>query len=306
MDAITLLRDDHKTVEQLFKRFEKAGDRAYVEKRQIVDRIIEELSIHASIEEQVFYPVTRATVPSTEDIALESLEEHHIVKWLLSELTDLDPAAERFDAKVTVLMENVRHHVEEEQDDYFPKVREALSRSALADLGDAMVEAKKSAPTHPHPRAPDTPPGNSVAGTIAGVIDRVGDNISGIAQGGVTAAQDVIARVMNSNKPKVSPTGSTVARSTAKNVRRSADAAVDGVEETARSVKTGATKTIRAASSGAKGTMTSAKKSSRSTATTAKRAATTTGRTARKSARTTSSTAKRAATKTTAAAKGAR
>ena len=59
MDAITLLKDDHKTVEQLFKRFEKAGDQAYVEKREIVDRIIEELSMHAAIEEQLFYPVTR-------------------------------------------------------------------------------------------------------------------------------------------------------------------------------------------------------------------------------------------------------
>src|SRR4029453_18596433 len=160
MDAITLLRADHQTVEQLFKRFEKAGDRAYVEKREIVDRIIEELSAHAAIEEQVFYPVARETVPGTEDIALESLEEHHIVKWLLSELVDLDPEAERFDAKVTVLIENVRHHVEEEQDDFFPKVRDALSRSALADLGEALAEAKKSAPTHPHPRAPDAPPGN--------------------------------------------------------------------------------------------------------------------------------------------------
>src|SRR6188474_3412853 len=116
MDAITLLRADHKTVEQLFKRFETAGDRAYTEKRQIVDRIIEELSIHAAIEEQVFYPVARETVPTTEDIALESLEEHHIVKWVLSELVDLDPREERFDAKVTVLMENVRHHVDEEED----------------------------------------------------------------------------------------------------------------------------------------------------------------------------------------------
>ena len=70
MDAITLLRNDHKTVEQLFKRFEQAGDRAHVEKRQIVDRIIEELSVHAAIEEQVFYPVARATVPDTEDVAL--------------------------------------------------------------------------------------------------------------------------------------------------------------------------------------------------------------------------------------------
>ena len=305
MDAITLLRDDHKTVEQLFKRYEKAGDRAYVEKRQIVDRIIEELSIHAAIEEQLFYPVARATVAGTEDIALESLEEHHIVKWLLSELVDLDPQAERFDAKVTVLMENVRHHVEEEQTDFFPKVRDGLSRAALADLCEALAEAKKTAPTHPHPRASDTPPGNSVAGTIVGVMDRVGDNLSGLAQGGVSAAQDVIARIMKSSKPKVSPTGSTVARKTATNVRRSTAAAVDGVEKTARTVKTGTAKTLRAASSGAKGTVTTAKKSARSTATTAKRAATTTGRTARKSARATTSTAKRAASKTKAAA-GAR
>src|SRR3954465_9666370 len=111
MDAITLLRNDHKTVEQLFKRFEKAGDGAVGEKRKVVDRIIEELSIHASIEEQLFYPVTRATVAGVEDIALESLEEHHIVKWTLSELSDMAPGDERFDAKVTVLIENVRHHV---------------------------------------------------------------------------------------------------------------------------------------------------------------------------------------------------
>src|SRR6478736_141103 len=138
MDAITLLRNDHKTVEQLFKRFEKAGDRAYVEKRQIVDRIIEELSVHAAIEEQLFYPVARATVAGTEDIALESLEEHHIVKWLLSELVDLDPQAERFDAKVTVLIENVRHHVEEEATEFFPLARAALGRNDLNDLGDSL------------------------------------------------------------------------------------------------------------------------------------------------------------------------
>jgi hemerythrin superfamily protein len=306
MDAITLLRDDHQAVEQLFKRFEKAGDRAYSEKRRIVDNIIELLSIHAAIEEQVFYPVARATVPDTEDITLESLEEHHIVKWLLSELVDLDPQHERFDAKVTVLMENVRHHVQEEQDEFFPKVRDALTRSALADLGQALADAKKSAPTRPHPRSPDTPPGNSVIGTIAGVIDRVGDNLSGIAQGGVTAAQDLIARITNGNKPKVSPTGSSVARNRAGNVRRAASAATDGAGQTARSGKSAATKTARSASTGAKSTLTTAQKSIRSTATTAKRAATTTGRTAGTASRSTARTPKRAATKTKASARGSR
>jgi hemerythrin superfamily protein len=295
MDAISLLRADHKTVEQLFKRFEKAGDRAYVEKRQIVDRIIEELSIHAAIEEQVFYPVVRQTVPRTEDVTLESLEEHRIVKWVLSELVDLEPQHERFDAKVTVLMENVRHHVEEEEQELFPKVRESLSRTALVDLGEAMVEAKKSAPTRPHPRLPDDAPSNAVAGAVAGVVDRVSDNVSGIAQGGVTALQDLIARITGSSKPKVSPTGSTTARKRAGDVRRTASAATDGVEQAVRGGTSAVKKTAKSAASGAKGTATTAKKSASATKTTAKRAATTTGRTAKSETKKAVARTKRAA-----------
>ena len=121
MDAITLLKNDHRSVQRLFKRFETAGPGALVEKREIVDRIIEELSVHAAIEEQVFYPVARATVPGTEDLALESLEEHHIVKWTLAELETMSADDERFDAKVTVLIESVRHHVEEEEHRVLPE-----------------------------------------------------------------------------------------------------------------------------------------------------------------------------------------
>ena len=131
MDAITLLKNDHKTVEQLFKRFEKAGDRARSEKRRLVERMIEELSMHAAIEEQVFYPVVRATVAGTGDEVLESLEEHHVVKWLLSELEGMDPSNERFGAKVTVLIESVRHHVHDEEHDLFPVVRRELGLSLI-------------------------------------------------------------------------------------------------------------------------------------------------------------------------------
>lgn len=222
MDAITLLKSDHQTVERLFKRFEKAGDRAYAEKRKIVDAIIEELSVHAAIEEQLFYPATRATVPETEDIALESLEEHHIVKWVLSELESMSPEDERYVAKVTVLMENVRHHVREEEDDYFPKVRDQLGRNALNELGDAMAAAKHGAPTHPHPRSPDTPPLNLLVGGPAAVVDRVADTASGLAQGGVTAIGDLIAALSSARKPRVAPTGSKTARKTAANVRTAA------------------------------------------------------------------------------------
>jgi hemerythrin superfamily protein len=266
MDAITMLRNDHKTVERLFKRFEKAGDRANVEKRQIVDRIIEELSVHAAIEEQVFYPVARATVPGTEDMALESLEEHHVVKWVLSELADMDPTDERFDAKTTVLIESVRHHVKEEEGEFFPRVRSELGRRALADLGDALVAAKKSAPTSPHPRLADAPPGNVVVGTIAGVVDRVGDNISGLAQGGVNAVQDLIARILGNDKPKVSPTGSTTARKRATGVRKTVSAATDGVDETARAVRSGARSTARTARAAAKKSASTAKRGASRTA----------------------------------------
>jgi hemerythrin superfamily protein len=234
LDAITMLKDDHKTVEALFKRFEKAGDGAHVEKRAIVDRIVEALSVHASIEEQLFYPVARATVPGTEDIALESIEEHHIVKWVLSELDSMTPEDERFDAKVTVLIENVRHHVKEEEQQFFPMVRGELGRKALGELGAAMAAAKKTAPTRPHPRSPDSPPANLVTGPAAGVTDRIGDTVSGLAQGYVTAVGDLVALMLGRKKPRVAPTGSKVARTTATRVRSAASNATGGAAVSTR------------------------------------------------------------------------
>ena len=173
-DAIVLLKNDHKTVEKLFKQFEKLGDGALKTKRQVVDQIVKELSTHAAIEEQLFYPAVRAAIPAAEDDVLEGLEEHHIVKWTLSELEGMPATAERFDAKVTVLMESVRHHVEEEEGDMFPKIRAAMGRKELRDLGDAMEKAKVISPKRPHPKAPDTPEkGNLIAGPAAAGLDAV-------------------------------------------------------------------------------------------------------------------------------------
>ena len=317
MDAITLLKDDHKTVEALFTRFEKAGDRAYAEKRRIVDRIIEELSAHAAVEEQLFYPVARATVPGTEAVTLESLEEHHIVKWVLSELDSMAPEDERFDAKVAVLIENVRHHVEEEEQELFPKVREELGRNALSDLGEAMQKAKAIAPTHPHPRSPDTPPGNLLIGPAAGVVDRIGDTASGLAQGGVSAVSDLIATILRREKPRTRPTGSKAARDAAAKVRNgaadTADAIIEAAQDakatgrrTARAARRGAARTGRAATSGAKGTATTARKSGATAASAAKRTATTAKRSAgstTRSAKGTATSARKAAARTTTTAK---
>jgi hypothetical protein len=87
----------------------------------------------------------------------------------------MDASDERFDAKVTVLIESVRHHVKEEETELFPAVRAALGRKRLGEIGDLLEAAKKVAPAHPHPRSPDTPPGNVIAGAAAAVIDKARD-----------------------------------------------------------------------------------------------------------------------------------
>jgi hemerythrin superfamily protein len=153
MDAIALLKEDHRRVKELFDRFDKAGDRANKTKGKLVDSMIEELSVHAAIEEQVFYPAVREAVPDLDDDILEAIEEHHIVKWTLSELRDLDPTAENYDAKVTVLIESVTHHVKEEEGELFPEVRKSMSRKDLVELGAQLDERKRIVPKEPRPRS---------------------------------------------------------------------------------------------------------------------------------------------------------
>jgi hemerythrin superfamily protein len=150
MDAIVLLKADHKTVEGLFKEFERMKETgSATRRRRLIDKIITELTTHAYIEETIFYPAAREVVPETHDHVLESIEEHHVVAWLLSELQHLDVDDESFTAKVTVLIENVRHHVEEEEHDWFPRVRRAMGRNRLNELSEAMLAAKADAPADP-------------------------------------------------------------------------------------------------------------------------------------------------------------
>ena len=148
-DAIVLLKEDHKEVRKLFNDFESAGENAFKTKGKLVDRIIELLTVHTYIENEVMYPRVRALLPDLEDDILESYEEHHVADVLVMELYAMKPENERFDAKTTVLIENVRHHIEEEEDEWFPKVREGLGRNALQEIGQAMQDSRKKAPRKP-------------------------------------------------------------------------------------------------------------------------------------------------------------
>jgi hemerythrin superfamily protein len=148
-DAIVVLKADHKEVKALFRQFEAAGENAPKRKGQLVMKMIELLTAHTYIENEIMYPEVRSLLPELEDDILESYEEHHVADVLIGELYALDPDAERFDAKTTVLIENVTHHIDEEEQDWFPKVREGLGRKQLAEIGARMIEAKKTAPRSP-------------------------------------------------------------------------------------------------------------------------------------------------------------
>ena len=148
-DAIVMLKDDHQEILATFKKFDEAGENAHKTKGALVDKMIELLTVHTYIENEIMYPRVRELVPELEDDVLESYEEHHVADVLVVELAAMKPENERFTAKTTVLIENVRHHIEEEEDEWFPKVREALGRTVLQEIGEAMAESKKTAPRRP-------------------------------------------------------------------------------------------------------------------------------------------------------------
>ncbi len=148
-DAIVLLKADHKEIRRLFREFQAAGVNAVKTKARLVDRIIGLLTMHTYIEDEVMYPEVRALLPDLEQEVLESYEEHHVADVLCTELAAMPAGSERFDPKTMVLIENVRHHIENEERDWFPKVRAGLSRKQLQEIGAKLVQARQKAPTRP-------------------------------------------------------------------------------------------------------------------------------------------------------------
>ena len=177
VDAFELITRDHRTVEELFTRFESmpSQDANAAERKRLVDQIVHELSVHASVEEQVLYPAVRKALEQGEGVAEESLEDHQLVKEALRELEKMSPSDEGYDDRVIALIDEVREHATEEEEVILPQLREKLGDEEMLALGKSMRRAKMVAPTHPHPMAPNTPPGNIVAGAVAAVVDRVRD-----------------------------------------------------------------------------------------------------------------------------------
>lgn len=141
MDAISLLTEDHKKVKKMFKDFEtlmKSEDKEE-EKGDLVETICKELTVHMQIEEEIFYPAARAAID--DDLMDEADVEHAGAKDLIAQLQEMDPGDDHYDAKVTVLGENIDHHVKEEEEEMFPKAKKA--KLDLADLGAQMLQRKQ-------------------------------------------------------------------------------------------------------------------------------------------------------------------
>ena len=136
-DAIAMLKADHRAVETLFSQFEKA--RAETRKQELAQKICLELRVHMQIEEEIFYPTSRDFLDD-EDIVNEAIVEHQAAKDLMDQIVDMDPSDEMFEAKVTVLQEQIEHHVEEEEKEYFPKVKK--TEMDLKAVGERMQARK--------------------------------------------------------------------------------------------------------------------------------------------------------------------
>lgn len=150
MDALELLKKDHRKVGELFEQFKATEDEA--KHRQLFEQIRGELETHTHIEETVLYPAF-AKHQELKDMVLEAFEEHKQIKTLIREITVLSEGSERFDAKLKVMGEDVEHHVKEEEDELFPKVKKLFDREQLEQLGQELEVAKKQYRTPPQKHA---------------------------------------------------------------------------------------------------------------------------------------------------------
>ena len=177
MNVIQLLENDHREVDELFRRVNLSEKSDTIE--DLTKQIVHELSVHAAVEEQFVYPLIRAKVDGGGDMADEAIEEHQEVKRLLADLEKLDAGSAEHGTAMQKLMENVRHHVEEEEGDVFSELRSSVDADMLDNLGTVVEEAKKVVPTHPHPLVPGTATAQLVAGPWAAMADKARDLLGG-------------------------------------------------------------------------------------------------------------------------------
>lgn len=144
MNALTLLEQDHRKVQGLLEELETTTERGVKTRTELFGRLKSELTVHETIEEEIFYPSLKEH-PRAKEIVLEGFEEHHVVDALMGELESTPVDDETWGAKAKVMIENIQHHIEEEEGEMFDKARQVFDRQELEDLGETMAVRKEQA-----------------------------------------------------------------------------------------------------------------------------------------------------------------
>lgn len=173
MDALEMLNNDHRMVEQLFRDYEAAKNDE--QRRGVVEVMIRELSKHAALEELMVYPLAKDAISDGAEEIDEHLDEHMSVKKALVALDEAGDDEQQTRTLLATLQKDLDHHIEDEEGTLWPKLRQAVDQEALDELGKVLDEAKKVAPTRPHPKAPTEPPKLALAAPVAALYDRLRD-----------------------------------------------------------------------------------------------------------------------------------
>ena len=142
MDAMSLLKEDHRKVKKMLAELESTTERGVKTREELFTKIKQELVVHEAIEEEIFYPALKEH-PKTKEIALEGYEEHHVVDTVMAEIEGVAYDDERWGAKFTVMKENLEHHIEEEEGEMFKQAKQVFDEDELVQLGESMMARKE-------------------------------------------------------------------------------------------------------------------------------------------------------------------
>ncbi|MEV4430399.1 hemerythrin domain-containing protein [Streptomyces sp. NPDC049602] len=153
-DAIVKAREEHKAIRKLIRSYRSTHDDADTAgstgaRAEIVDQLVEALTVHQYVEDEVMHPRLRTALPATEPLTLELHEEHHVCDVLAGELSSMSPDDPAYDAKVRVMADAVERHLRREEQEWFPQVREGVGRKELQAIGASMEAVAEQAPHHP-------------------------------------------------------------------------------------------------------------------------------------------------------------
>ncbi|MET7656110.1 hemerythrin domain-containing protein [Streptomyces sp. NPDC005486] len=182
-NVIDELVTDHREVEEFFGRIEALPSGAK-DRKLFADQATMELVRHSVAEEAYLYPAVREHLPGGEALADKELEDHARAEQIMKDLEGCHADDPEFDRLIGMLMSEIREHVADEEQNLFPRLRAVCPADALDDLGDKVRKAKKTAPTRPHPAAPDKPPANKMLAPGVGLVDRLRDALTGRGKSG--------------------------------------------------------------------------------------------------------------------------